>query len=81
MTKSIRLSNLFLPGRHHQDAPGRKRTKLKFHQEHMKKNQTLAKFWQNTKIIGPYPRMYVRRVPPAIIESRLTGCKSLVVEL
>ena len=47
----------------------------------MEKNHTVLKFWEITKIIGPYPRMYVRTVPPAIIESRLTGCKSLVVEL
>ena len=46
----------------------------------MKKNQRLMKIWQNTKIIGPYPRssMYVRYA--AIIQSWMTGCKSLVVD-
>ena len=62
LMKSIDPSNLFLPGAHHQDAPGKKRTKWKFHQEHIKKNHTVLKFWEITKIIGPYARMYVRTV-------------------
>jgi len=81
--KLIDPSNLFLPGAHHQDAPGRKRTKWKFHQEHIQKNHTLLKIWEIKKIIGPFApvctRMYVRYA--AIIESRMSSCKSLVVEL
>ena len=36
--------------------------------------------WQNTKIIGPYPRvcMYVRYA--GMIQLWMTGCKSLVVD-
>ena len=59
LMKSIESSNLFLPDAHHQDASGRKGTKSKFHQEHMKKNQTLMNFWENTKIRFA---LYVRTV-------------------
>ena len=76
--KSINPSNLFLPGAHHQDAPGRKRTKWKFHQEHIK-NHTLLKIWEITKIIGPYAPACMCVQYAAIIKSRMSSCKSLVV--
>ena len=46
----------------------------------MEKNHTVLKFWEITKIIGPYPPVCMYVQCAAIIESRMTGCKSLVVD-
>ena len=47
----------------------------------MKKNHTLLKFWEITKIIGPYAPVCMYVQCAVIIESRMTGYKSLVAEL
>ena len=70
LVNSIHSSNLFLPGGHHLYASGRKKTKSKFHQEHMKKNQTLMNFWENTKIrLASYVRTV--RGDDSIVDDRL----------